>query len=116
MSTLKRDLNTIKKELLDRRKELEEKLAQMSKEKVSDDQVQDPGDQALSSTMELLKSSFEDAEIEEIKRIERALQKIEDGSYGICVDCGEEISEKRLKSNPNAARCLSCQEAFEEQQ
>ncbi len=116
MSSIKRDLNVIKRELLERRQELEEKLAQMSKEKVSDDQVQDPGDQAISSTMELLKSSFEDAEIQEIKRIERALQKINDGTYGICVDCGEEISEKRLKSNLNAARCLACQEAFEEQQ
>jgi DnaK suppressor protein len=110
-----KDLEKIKSELLVRRRELEEKLDQMSKEKVSDDQVQDPGDQALSSTMELLKSSFEDAEIQEIKRIERALQKIEDGSYGICADCGEQISEKRLKSNPNAARCLACQEAYEEQ-
>ena len=39
---------------------------------------------------------------------------IEDGTYGECVDCHNPISEKRLKSFPNATRCLVCQEAFEE--
>lgn len=111
----KSNFEAIKKDLIARKYALEEKLNQLAKEKVSDDQVQDPGDQALSSTMELLKNSFQDAEIEEYNRIVRALEKINDGTYGICADCGEPISEKRLQSYPNAARCLSCQEAFEEQ-
>lgn len=111
---MERDFEAIKKILLDRKRELEEKLARITKEKVSDDQVQDPGDQALSSTMEALKISFQDAEINEHARIVKALQKIEDGSYGVCIDCSEAISDKRLKSYPNAARCLICQEAFED--
>ena len=109
-------IETIKQELLDRKKELEEKLTRMSREKVTDDQVQDPGDQALTSTLESLKLSFQDTEIEEINRIVKALEKIEDGTYGICIDCQEPISEKRLKSYPNAARCLMCQELFEEKE
>jgi DnaK suppressor protein len=108
------NLAAVKKGLLERKRELEEKLARMARERVSDDQVQDSGDQALSSTMEALKLSFQDTELEEYTRIVRALEKIDDGTYGICVDCGEPISEKRLKSYPNAARCLICQEAFEE--
>ena len=109
-----KNIEKIKQELLERKKELEEKLTRMSREKVTDDQVQDPGDQALTSTLESLKLSFQDTEIEEINRIVKALEKIEDDTYGICIDCQEQISEKRLKSYPNAARCLMCQELFEE--
>lgn len=116
MSADKNRVETIRQELLLRKRELEEKLVQLSKEKVSDDQVQDPGDQALSFTMESLKNSFQDAEIEEYNRIVRALEKIHEGTYGMCADCSQPISEKRLQSYPNAARCLGCQEAFEEQQ
>ena len=83
------------------------------KENYTDD-VQDLGDQALSSTMELLSSSLQDSRVEEYGRVVRALQMIEKGTYGICVDCNEPISEKRLKSYPNATRCIACQEAYEE--
>ena len=109
-----KSLELIRQNLLNRKRELEEKLTRMAREKVSDDQVQDPGDQALSSTMEALKLSFQDTEIDEYNRVVQALKKIDDGTYGICADCGSPISEKRLKSYPNAGRCLMCQEAFEE--
>lgn len=110
----KKELEAVKEMLLMRKSELEEKLTEMSKEKFSDDQVQDPGDQALSSTMEALRSSLQDTEINEYNRIIKALEKLDDGTYGICADCGQEIAERRLKSYPNAARCLACQEAFED--
>ena len=38
-----------------------------------------------------------------------ALERIEKGLYGICVDCEEDISEKRLISVPGAIRCVKCQ-------
>lgn len=109
-----KNLEAIKKQLLERKQELEKELIQLYQEKFSDDQVQDIGDQALSSTMELFRSSFQDARLEEYNRIVRALEMIDEGAYGICVDCQQPISEKRLKSYPNATRCLPCQEAFEE--
>lgn len=114
MSGTSSNLESVKKILERRKVELEVKLTQLSKEKITDDQVQDPGDQALTSTMEALKGSFQETEREEYDRIVRALAKIEEGTYGLCSDCGQEISEKRLKSNPNVARCLVCQEVFEE--
>lgn len=40
--------------------------------------------------------------------IEAALSRIEDGDYGYCADCGEEISEKRLELSPAAALCIRC--------
>lgn len=111
---IQKELSHIKKELQTRKIELEQDLVQSYSEKFSDDQVQDPGDQALTSTMESLRSSLQDTRIDEFNRIVKALKMIEDGVYGICVDCELPISEKRLKLYPDATRCLSCQEAFEE--
>ena len=109
-----KELAAIKKQLTDRRQELEKEIKELLQEKFSDDQVQDAGDQALSTSMENLKTSLQSTKLEEFRRIEQALAMIEEGTYGICVDCHTPISEKRLKSFPNAARCLSCQEIFEE--
>jgi RNA polymerase-binding protein DksA len=111
---IREDVAEIKERLTERLQELEEKLAEISGEKLTDDEVQDPGDQALSSTMESLRSSFQNSEVEEYKRIKRALTQIDEGSYGICVDCSEPISTKRLIMYPTASRCLACQELFED--
>lgn len=109
----KRDLQAIKEQLIKRRLELEEKLTSLSKEQFSDGQVQDPGDQALTSTMEALRLSLQDAEVDEYRRIVSALAKIEEGMYGMCMDCGNPISEKRLQLFSDTTRCLSCQEISE---
>ena len=45
-----------------------------------------------------------------LNRIDGALRKIEEGSYGICESCGKQISFKRLKAVPYAELCLKCQE------
>ena len=108
-----RDIDKIKLELTERKRDLQEELMRLYKERFADE-VQDQGDQALTSTMELLSSSLQDSRVEEYNRIVRALGMIEDGTYGICVDCHEPISEKRLKSYPNATRCILCQEQHEE--
>ncbi len=114
VSTKSRDLAKIKQSLIDRRQKFEAQLQKLSTEKITDDQVQDAGDQALTSTMENLRNSLQDTELREYNRIVQALDKIEDGTYGICIDCGEEISQKRLSSYPNAGRSLACQEVFED--
>ena len=43
------------------------------------------------------------------EQVVAALQRIEDGTYGRCVDCGKELSEERLDARPEAARCLEDQ-------
>ena len=112
--TLKKaDLEKVKKELLARKKELEEQLSDLANQKMSDDQVQDTGDQAITSVMETLRNLLQDAEYQEYVRITQALAALEKGTYGICIDCGAAISEKRLKFYPNASRCIACQEAIE---
>jgi len=110
----KPDIEGIKKQLIEHKVELEEELSRLPQEKFSDDQVQDPGDQALASTMESLRSSLQETKLDEYNRIVKALAMIEEGTYGMCVDCQKPISEKRLKMYPDATRCITCQEAFEE--
>ncbi len=45
----------------------------------------------------------------ELRNVERALKRIEDGTYGICVNKGEKIEEERLQIMPTATMCLPCQ-------
>ena len=49
-----------------------------------------------------------------IRKIKEALQRIDDGEYGVCVSCGEEISEKRLIARPVATHCIDCKTEAEQ--
>ena len=49
----------------------------------------------------------------EIASVKRALARIEDGSYGECVRCGEDIAPGRLEARPEAALCIDCARAAE---
>ena len=106
-------LEKVKRKLLERKDEMTMELLELSHEKVSDGQVQDSGDEALSLTMEKLQTSLEQSEIDELKSIEDALVRLQKGEYGFCIDCGEPISSKRLETFHYAARCIVCQEALE---
>jgi DnaK suppressor protein len=50
---------------------------------------------------------------ETLNKINDALARLEQGDYGYCFDCGEEIAEKRLRALPFAVRCKDCEEARE---
>ena len=54
-----------------------------------------------------------DRESKLLKSVKDALERIEIGSFGVCVRCDEEIAEKRLKAVPWASHCLSCQEKLD---
>jgi DnaK suppressor protein len=113
---MRKDLEKVESVLRQRKIELEEKFEFLSKETTTDGQVHDAADEAMFSMTETLKASLQTNEYEEYKMILKALEQIQNGDYGICVDCQEQISSKRLSSYPNAARCVLCQEALEENQ
>ena len=48
-----------------------------------------------------------------LELIENAIQRLVDGTYGICQDCGERISEARLEARPYAVYCIKCKSARE---
>ncbi len=50
---------------------------------------------------------------ETLNKIDEALRRLEEGTYGYCFECGEEIAERRLRALPFAVRCKDCEEARE---
>ena len=50
---------------------------------------------------------------ETLHKIDEALRRLEESTYGYCFECGEEINEKRLRALPFAVRCKDCEEARE---
>jgi DnaK suppressor protein len=50
---------------------------------------------------------------ETLSKIDEALARLEKGTFGFCTECGEEISERRLRALPFALRCKDCEEARE---
>ena len=75
--------------------------------------TQDPADMAANAyTKELLMSmSTNDRQL--LDSIDAALDRIEQGEYGKCVNCGEPIQEKRLEAVPWARHCIRCQDLIE---
>jgi DnaK suppressor protein len=76
----------------------------------------EPRDEADESVrLEAQDEAWRTAENEsrEVVRIDAALARMREETYGECVDCGDEIEEKRLMALPTAARCMTCQEARE---
>jgi DnaK suppressor protein len=53
---------------------------------------------------------------ETLNKIEEALHRLEEGTYGYCFECGEEVNERRLRALPFAVRCKDCEEAREVKQ
>lgn len=53
-------------------------------------------------------SALEGEAAAELRAIEQALQRLEDGSFGICTSCGEPVGDARLAARPSAAMCLKC--------
>ena len=76
---------------------------------------QDEGDCSVFYQFEHVSCSQFDSQLESIRKIELALKRLDEGSYGCCEECGEEIIMERLKAIPFALLCRDCQEAREQQ-
>jgi len=73
-----------------------------------EDHLPDPLDQAVFDAERSYTLRIRDRESVLIKKIRASLEDIEDGVYGICDDCGRDISIGRLKARPVARRCIEC--------
>lgn len=73
-------------------------------------QVADPVDMTQQAAERDVAVQLLDRESVLARRIRSALDRIQDGSYGICLQCEEEIAPKRLKAMPWAELCIACQE------
>jgi DnaK suppressor protein len=76
----------------------------------------DPADRATLEADRNFMLRIRDRENKLIKKIKKALERIDDGTFGICEKCGEDISTSRLKARPVTTLCIDCktkEEAFE---
>lgn len=78
------------------------------------DVSQDPADKASNSYTKELLFSQSTNERNTLKLIEEAIERISEDSYGECINCGEEISQKRLDAIPWTPHCIRCQELLEQ--
>ena len=76
-------------------------------------EVLDAVESAEADIQEELEFALVQMKSETLNKINDALGRLEQGNYGNCFDCGEEIAEKRLRALPFAVRCKDCEEARE---
>ncbi|MDP2690050.1 MAG: RNA polymerase-binding protein DksA [Deltaproteobacteria bacterium] len=81
-----------------------------------EDNFPDPTDRASHETDRNFLLRVKDRERRLISKINEALKRIEDGSFGVCELCGEEIGEKRLEVRPVTTCCIECKKEEEEQE
>lgn len=73
----------------------------------------DIADLAQASAENVLQFKLKGRESFFIRKVKHALEKIENGTFGQCEECGEEIEEKRLLARPMATQCITCKEEQE---
>ena len=121
-STTARAARMPKKELEKYRRLLQEKksglLAELAKtksaeEETTEESTQDIADKAVSSYTREFLYSLNDSERNTAQQIDQALDRIEDGTYGFCLNCGTPMNEKRLTAIPWSRHCGDCQELAE---
>ncbi len=101
--------------LLAKREALIQEIKQQLGQSVTEEQqrrleaAMDSGDQALVDLEREMGISLQEMRNRERQLIDDALDSLDEGTYGMCADCGEEISEKRLHALPFARLCVECQ-------
>ncbi|WP_293838377.1 TraR/DksA family transcriptional regulator [Sphingopyxis sp.] len=81
-----------------------ERIEEAQREPLDDDL----SEQAVAREDDEALDGIERAAIEDIAHIRQALARLDAGTYGQCVACGEVIAEARLDALPNATRCINC--------
>jgi len=110
-----RDLEEFKRKLVASREGILENLGTLRENAGIDDadDVEPDGGDGTSQSMRLDAISHIEKSNKDLTDIEEALRRIEDGSYGVCVDCGKLIAKERLLHSPFVKTCTTCQQALE---
>lgn len=105
-------LNTIKEDLLKEREQIRAELAKLGGEDESGVAFPEYGDKPDENAQEIDSYTTDLATerilIDNLRDIDNALKRIEDGSYGTCKYCGHPINPKRLLARPVASACVDC--------
>src|SRR2546426_8747006 len=111
----KRKAKTYRDKLLQRRESLvgQVQAAEAYSRERDAEATQDPADMAANAYTKELMMSMSTNDRQLLQSIEAALHRIQKGTHGKCIHCGEPILEKRLEAVPWARHCLRCQDLNE---
>ena len=111
----KKRLKTYRDKLLSRRESLFRQVmeAEMSSRERDSEATQDPADMAANAYAKELMISMSANDRRLLQLIDEALERVEAGEYGECVNCVEPVQEKRVDAVPWARHCLRCQDLQE---
>ncbi|MCL6480295.1 MAG: TraR/DksA family transcriptional regulator [Firmicutes bacterium] len=112
----KKKLEYFRKKLEGKREELLHTIARIEQEgrAADEDTTVDLADKAANSYTKEFLFGQTDHERALLQLVEEALKRVKNGNYGLCVNCGEEIQQKRLEAVPWARYCISCQQKQEQ--
>lgn len=102
-----RDIEAYKQKLLARQKELDVRLHNIE-DQLDDEPNADTEERAVEREDDEMLEGLGNAGKQELEQIEHALTRIENGTFGVCVECGDEISDERLNAIPYATKCKKC--------
>lgn len=88
-------------------------LSNLEDLQIKSDDLADEADLASNTINQQVSFSIREKELVKLRRIDAALARIEAGQYGICIESGEEIEEKRLETQPWAEFCIEVAEEKE---
>jgi len=108
--------SAIRKQLLQQREELlADAESTINSKLVSEkESFPDPTDQATAELDSNFQLRLRGREQKLLKKIDEAIARIDDGSYGVCESCGGEIGVKRLEARPVTTLCIACKTEQEE--
>jgi DnaK suppressor protein len=111
----KKELEKYRRLLVDKKNNLLSELAKTknAEEETTEESTQDIADKAVSSYTREFLYSLNDSERHTIQQIDQALARIDEGTYGFCLNCGNAMNEKRLTAIPWSRHCVDCQELEE---
>ena len=115
---LKSEIEYFKDLLLLRKEQIEKNIDSVEREmdELRDLELNDEGDFASASSDNMVENAIGSQQELELKEINSALDKIKDGTYGVCEMCEEDIGFQRLKVKPHAKYCIDCREIAEKNQ
>ncbi len=110
-----KQLTTIREKLRQQAAELQQRLSVVVEQgrQAGAEGINDVADQAVSSYEKEILFTRGTHEHGQLRRIQQALARLEDGSYGVCQRCEQTIGEKRLEALPWTPYCIACQEELE---
>ena len=73
----------------------------------------DPGDESVATLIADLDYADVSRDVQELRALEDARERMSRGEYGTCDECGNDIDFRRLRANPTALRCTECQTMWE---